>query len=323
MVDFKDIRVKIVSEDKGTGTYEISPLPRGYGHTLANSMRRILLSSIPGAAITSVRIAGIDHEYTTIDGVKEDVVEILMNLKGVRFSLDSEDAQVCTLDISGKKNVTAADIKVGGPLQVVNAKHHIATLTEKSAKLSIELTIEKGYGYKPANEDERADMGRIPVDADFSPVKVVSFDVSNTRKGEATDLDKVTMTVTTDGSIDPQAALLHSAETLQSFAGKVMAALGVPITEVEEKAEASVELIEEVVEEEESAVSNEVLAWKIEDLPISKRSKSGLLAGGYASLGDLSGVSTGDLLNLPGFGNKSLSEVVELLTQYNIELKSE
>lgn len=323
MIDFKDLKVKAIREEGVVGEYEITPLPRGYGHTLANSLRRILLSSLSGAAITAVKVHGVDHEYTTIEGMKEDVVEVLLNLKGLRFRLESDDPQVCMIDVTGQREVTGADVQISGPVEVTNPDMHIATLTSKTSALKLELTIEKGIGYRPADEDHRTEMGMIPVDADFSPVKKVSFEVINARKGQATDLDAVHITVTTDGSVTPQDALLSSAKILQDFAGKVMAALGVPVREVEELAEQAREVQEVVAEGSGDSVNEEVLSWRVEDLPISKRSKSGLLAGGFETIADVSNATTTDLLNLPGFGNKSLSEVLDLLGQYNIEIKSE
>jgi DNA-directed RNA polymerase subunit alpha len=320
MVDFKDIKVKILEETDNSGIFEISPLPRGYGHTLTNALRRILLSSIQGSAVTSVRIQGVDHEYSTIDGIKEDVVEIILNIKNIKFKSSSDDPQACTIDLKGDRVITAADIKVPGGIEVMNPDQHIATLTTKDAAISMELVVEKGFGYKEASQSERSELGRIPIDADFTPISLVSVNVVSARKGNETDLDGGVIELVTDGSISPSDALLDASKTLQDFSGKVMAALGVPIKEVEESAEASQVIEEEIVEE--TGLSDEVSGWKIEDLPISKRSKSGLLAGGYQSIGDLKDLTSSDLLSLPGFGNKSLNEVVELLNQYGIELKA-
>lgn len=321
MIDFKDLTVKVLKEEGNMGEYEISPLPTGYGNTLANSLRRILLSSLEGASVTSVRIAGVDHEYTTLEGVKEDVIELIMNIKGLDFRCMSDDPQICRLNVTGKKDVTGKDVETTGAVEIVNPDSHIATLTAGDSELEVEIVVEKGVGYRPA-EETRAEMGRIPVDADFAPVKLVRFDVTNARKGQSTNLDAVIIAVETNGSISPQDALLNSARILQEFAGKVMAALGVPVREVEELAETA-RTVEAREEDDDSGISEEVLAWKIEDLPISKRSKSGLLSGGYDTIGSLREATTTDLLNLSGFGNKSLSEIIDLLGQYGIELKSE
>lgn len=317
---FKDITVKIKEEQGNSGTYEISPLPRGYGYTLANSLRRILLSSLEGGAITEVNISGIDHEYSTLPGMREDVLEVLLNLKTIKFKVANEEAQICKISFKGEGVVKASDIELSGAVEVMNPDVVIANLTDSSAKLEMELKVEKGVGYLEASKDKRMEKGRIQLDADFSPVQSVTYEVLQARKGQQMNLDAVFMTIATDGSISPRDTLLQASEILQDFAGKVMASLGVPINEVEEKALAARTV--EVSETKEDAVSDEMSAWKVEDLPLSKRSKTGLLAGGYKTVGDLKEVSRNDLLSLPGFGNKSFNEVFELLKQYNIEVKN-
>lgn len=317
MEAFKDIKVTIREEEGNSGLYEIAPLPRGYGHTLGNALRRILYSSLPGAGITSVSIKGAKHEYSTVEGVKEDVTAIILNLKQVKFNLDTEDPKKAKISAKGKKVIKASDIE---GVEVTTPDVEIATLTDASSSLDIELTIEKGVGYKDVRDEDRPEVGTIPVDCDFTPIERVSLNVEQARKGQETDLDSVVIGVDTDGSIAPKEALLESAKILQEFSGKVMVAMGVSKKEVEELAEEAnkIEEVEEVVEEQDE--SNEL---RIEDLSISKRSKTGLLSGGYKTLGDLKGVTVDDLLALSGFGNKSLNEVVELLNQYGINIKSE
>ena len=318
MLSFAEIAVKTVSEDETSGVYEVSPLPKGYGNTLANSLRRILLSSIPGCAITSVKIKGIEHEYSTISGIKEDVVEILLNLKQIKFTMVSEEPQVVTLSVKGKKKVEAKDINVVNGVEITTPEIHIATLSDEKASLNIEMVVEKGVGYREAKDDERSELGRIALDADFTPVKNVSFSVSQARKGKETNLDSVIISITTDGSIAPKQTLIECAKILQEFAGKVIVALGISKKEVEQMVEVANALPVEVKEEDGAA--DEVNNWKIEDLPISKRSKSGLLAGGYQTVGDMTKVKKADLLELPGFGSKSLNEVIELMSQYGINI---
>lgn len=320
---FTDIKVKIKEEKGNYGEYEISPLPKGYGYTLANSIRRVLLSSLPGSGITSIKVNGVKHEYSTIENVKEDVVEIILNLKNIKFKkASSEDPAVCSIEISGKKKVTAGDIKTPAGVEVVNKDVVIATLTDAKAKLSMELVVENGLGYQYADEDLRSEVGRLPLDTDFSPIPSVAFEVRDARKGQKTNLDSVVVKIDTDGSIEPKQALIDSTKILQDFAGKTMIALG--ISEVEVLAleeEANTMPVEEVVEE--NTVEDEVSGWKVEDLPISKRSKSGLLAGGFETVGDVAKVTTTELLELPGFGNKSLNEVVELMKEYGIDISAE
>lgn len=319
MIDFKDITVKIKKEDGNSGVYEISPLPRGYGYTLANSLRRVLLSSLPGGSITQVKFSNVEHEYSTLPGVKEDVLEILMNLKQLNFKIDTEEPQTCKLSHKGEGTITGKDLKLSGGVEVMNPDEVIATLTEKSAELEFEVQIERGVGYKEVEKDERKEKGLIKLDADFTPVVNVTYEVLQARKGQQMNLDSAILTIETDGSITPIDALLKSSEILQEFAGKVMVALGVPVDEVKQKAEEA--NTPEATEEEEEG--DELDTWKIEDLQLSKRSKTGLLAGGYKTVGDLRGVTRSELLGLPGFGNKSFNEIVELLKGYNIEISEE
>jgi DNA-directed RNA polymerase subunit alpha len=320
MEAFKDIKVIIKDEEKNFGLFEISPLPRGYGHTLGNALRRILYSSLPGAGVTSVKVKGAKHEYSTLEGVKEDVLNIILNLKEVKFVVNSDEPQTCKIDVSGKKKVTSKDIERDADVEIASEEVEIANLTDEGAELKIEFTVERGVGYRDVKDVDRSEAGLIPVDCDFSPIERVSLSVEQARKGQRTDLDSVLIGVYTDGSIDPQESLLQSAKILQEFSGKVMISMGMAQKEVEELAESAttVEVEDEEVEEE-----NEVHGWKIEELPISKRSKTGLLSGGYKTVGDLQDATKSDLLNLQGFGNKSLNEVVELLNEYGVNIKSE
>ncbi len=320
MEAFKDIKVTIREEEGNWGMYEIAPLPRGYGQTLGNALRRILYSSLKGAGITSVKVKGAKHEYSTIAGVKEDLVSIILNLKQVKFNLDSEEIKKCKIDMKGKTVVKASDIIVDAGVTVTTPDIVIANLTDASSALNIEMTVQSGVGYLDASFADRSAEGVIPLDCDFTPIEKVSMSVEQARKGQETDLDSVVIGVLTDGSIAPKEALLQSSSILQEFAGKVMVAMGVSKKEVEERVE-EINKIEVVQEEEET--SDEVEDLRVEDLPISKRSKTGLLSGGYKTLADLRNVSVEDLLNLSGFGNKSLNEVVELLNQYGVNIKGE
>lgn len=319
MEAFKDIKVTIKEEKDNYGLFEISPLPRGYGHTLGNALRRILYSSLRGAGITSVEIKGVDHEYSTLDGVKETVVDIILNLKDVKFKSNLDEEMECTLKVKGKKVVTAGDIEVTGDLEVVNKDLVIAELTDSSSVLDMRLIVESGVGYKKVNDEERKNVGIIPLDCDFTPIERVSLSVDQARKGQRTDLDAVLIGVTTDGSVEPKEALIESSKILQEFAGKVMVAMGMSEKEVVELAEEANKV--EEVQEEGKVEDDEIGGWKIEELPISKRSKTGLLAGGFKTVADLRDTTATELLNLPGFGNKSLNEVLELLNEYGINIK--
>jgi len=320
MEAFKDIKVVIKEENENYGMFEISPLPRGYGHTLGNALRRILYSSLKGTGITSVKVKGVDHEYSTLDGVKENVVDIIMNLKQIKFKTGVDEKFTCKISVKGKKVVTAGDVEVSGDLEVVNKDLVLATLTDAGSKLEIELTVESGVGYRDVKNAERKEVGLIPLDCDFTPIEKISLSVEQARKGQETDLDAVLLGVTTDGSITPKDALVESSKILQEFAGKVMVAMGMSQKEVVELAEEANKA--EVVAETTSEESDEIGSWKVEDLPISKRSKTGLLAGGYKTIADLRNTTATELLNLPGFGNKSLNEVIELLNQYGVNIKN-
>jgi DNA-directed RNA polymerase subunit alpha len=203
---------KIVSEKGFSGVYEIDGLYPGYGHTLGNSLRRIILSSIPGVSIITVKIDGVDHEFSTIKGIKEDVINIILNLKKVRFKVVNDEEQVVYLKIKGVKDVTAADITVPGQVEVLNPEEHIATITEKGVELNVEIKIKKGLGFVPKEEiqKEKVEIGTIAMDAIFTPIRRVNYEVENMRVGDRTDFNKLTFSIETDGSISAKEALEKS-----------------------------------------------------------------------------------------------------------------
>ena len=207
---------KKVFEEGNSGVYEISGLYAGYGHTLGNSLRRIILSSIPGAGITSVKIEGVPHEFSKINGIKEDVITILLNLKKVRFKINTDEPQTAKISASGITAVTAKDIEVPSQLEIMNKKEHIATLTSKEAKLNIEFTVEKGLGYVSREElkKDKVGMGTIVLDAVFTPIKKVNYEVENMRVGDRPDYNRLRISVETDGSVTPAEAVEKSIETM-------------------------------------------------------------------------------------------------------------
>src|SRR3989304_4358245 len=209
-------QIKVLSKEGSKTTFEISPLMPGYGATIANPLRRVLLSSLEGAAITSVKIKGVDHEFSSISGVLEDVVEVILNIKKIRFKLHGDGPVKLTLDVKGEKTVTAADIKLTSDIELINEDQHIATITDKKMGLSMELEVEKGVGYVPVEQrqKEKLAIGVIAIDAIFSPVRMVNFTVENTRVGQRIDFNKITMEIETDGSIDPEEALKKASEIL-------------------------------------------------------------------------------------------------------------
>jgi DNA-directed RNA polymerase subunit alpha len=209
-------QIKVVSRDGNKGVFEISPLMPGYGATIANPLRRALLSSLEGAAITSVKIKGVDHEFSSLPGALEDVIEIIQNIKKIRFRLIGDGPVKLTLEAKGEAEVKAGDIKLTSDVELINEDQHIVTLTDKKAEFSMELDVEKGVGYVPVEQrqKEKLAIGVISVDAVFSPVKLVNFKIENTRVGQKIDYNKITMEVETDGSIQPEAAVKRASEIL-------------------------------------------------------------------------------------------------------------
>ncbi len=207
---------KVISRKDNSATFEIEALYPGYGITIANSLRRVLLSSLPGAAITQIKIKGVQHEYSTISGVTEDVITMVMNLKQLRFKVHSEESVKATLKVKGEKAVKGLDIKVPSQAELVNKSAHIATLNSKSASLDMEIQIEKGIGYEPVEnrKKDKLEIGAITVDAIFTPIQRVNYKVENMRVGDRTDFDKVTLDVTTDGTITPEYALFEASKIL-------------------------------------------------------------------------------------------------------------
>jgi len=218
------VKIKKIEEDDRNGSFEIEGLFRGYGLTIGNALRRTLLSSLPGAAITKFRVKGVGHEFTTIPGVVEDVIEISLNLKNIRFVFNADGPQEVTLKVKGEKEVTAADIKGDALVEVKNPDAHIATITDKSTELDIVFTVEKGLGYVPveSQKNDRLPVGTIAVDAIFSPVLNVNFQIEDMRVGERTDYNRIIMEIETDGTVSPSSALHKAANILIDHLNKVI-----------------------------------------------------------------------------------------------------
>jgi len=230
-------KVKVLSKEGNRATFEIGPLMPGYGATVANPLRRVLLSSLEGTAVTSIKIKGVEHEFTTIPGVLEDVIEVILNVKNIRFNLHAEGPVKLTLNVSGEREVTAGDIKLTSEVELINIDQHIATLTDKKAEFDMELELQRGVGYVSIEDrrKEKLAIGVIAIDAIFSPVKLVNFNIENVRVGERIDYNKVTMDVETDGSLEPEAALKKASEILMDNL-KVISEVEIP--EKREKPEA-------------------------------------------------------------------------------------
>lgn len=296
-------------EDPNYGKFIVEPLERGYGITLGNSLRRILLSSLPGSAVTSVRIDGILHEFSTIPGVKEDVTEIILNLKNLSVRLNAEGSKKAMINAIGPKEVTAADIIADSDLEILNPDLHIATL-EEGSKLMMEINISRGRGYVPAeqNKTETMPIGVIPVDSIYTPVKKVNFTVENTRVGQVTDYDKLTLEIWTDGSIKPEEGVSIGAKIMQEHLN-----LFIKLTD-------SIDMVEIMVEKEEDQ-KEKVLEMTIEELELSVRSFNCLKRAGINTVEELTQKTEEDMMKVRNLGKKSLDEVINKLQELGLSLK--
>ena len=295
-------------ESNNRQQFAVGPLEPGFGHTLGNSLRRTLLSSIPGAAITSVRFDEALHEFGTIGGVAEDVTDIILNLKDIVVTCESDEAVTMRLDARGAANVTGADIECPADVEVLNQELHIATLNTKG-RLSIDLTVEQGRGYVSSNrEDDNRTIGVIPIDAIFSPVRRVSFTVEPTRVEQATNYDRLVIEIDTDGSITPSDALASAGATLTAltelFASMADEPQGLELGEVVD-----------------TTVSSPDLDLPIEDLDLSERPNNCLKRAQVNTVGELLTKTEDDLLNITNFGQKSLDEVKAKLDERGLQLR--
>lgn len=311
---------KIIKEDAKSGTFEIEGLYPGYGHTLGNSLRRIILSSLEGSAITSLKIKGVSHEFSTIEGVKEDVIAIILNLKKVRFNLTTSEPQVANIEIKGPKIITASDIKVPGQVEILDGSEYICEVTGK-VDLSIELTIEKGLGYLPKEviQKERVDIGSIAIDAIFSPIRRVAYEVENMRVGGRTDFNKLRLFIETDGSVTAKEALEKS---ISIMIQQLKAIVGFKEEEevvVEEKQEKVSRKEEERKESKEDL--DEAMKTRLESLNMSQRTINALTNANIRTLGGLARKKERDLSEIDGLGTKGIEEIKTILKQFDIELK--
>ena len=289
--------------------FVVEPLEPGFGYTLGNTMRRTLLSRIPGAAITSVRIDGVQHEFSTIDGVVEDVVDFILNLKQVVLRIDADEVQTLYLSAKGAGDVTAADLKAPAGVEVINGDLHLATLSA-SGKLEVELTAERGVGYRSADRNQKSDtIGVIPIDSIFSPIRKVAYRVDSTQVGQRTDFDKLILDVETDGSISPAEGISSAGGTLRN------------LFELLAEMEDYDALIPDELAPVE-ATGQEHLDLPIEALDLSERPRNCLRRAQVQTVGELIEKSEEDLLNITNFGQKSLEEVVAKLDELGFSLKN-
>lgn len=305
---------KIVSEADFSGSYEIDGLYPGYGHTLGNSLRRIILSSLPGNAVTAVKIAGIEHEFSVISGIKEDAVTILLNLKRIRFNVVSDEPQTLQLKAKGVKVVTAGDIKLPGGVEILNPELVIANLTDKGAELDMEITVEKGLGFiaKEVLQKNRVDIGQISLDAIFTPIRRVSYEVENMRVGDRTDYNRLKIFIETDGTITPRAALEKSIETMIH---QLKAIIGFKEEEVVMPASTKESASSK------SDVDDDALKTRIDTLDLSSRTLNALSAANIRTIGGLARKKEKDILEIDGMGTKGLTEIKDMLATFGITLK--
>ena len=287
----KRVDVDEAMHTRSYGEFTIQPLERGFGITLGNALRRVMLSSIQGAAIVSIKIDGVLHEFSTVPGVKEDVTDIILNLKGVRFKLGAADTKIVRIDVSRAGAITAADIITDGTLEVLNTDHYIATMSSEGGSFKAELVVKMGKGYNPAKKELEPDQpeGTINIDAIFSPIKKVDYTVSHARIGQITDYDKLVLEVWTDGSLNPEDAIAYSAKIL-----KQQLDVFINFEEVDE------EILPEITDEKGNV--NDVLTRSVEDLELSVRSANCLKNAGINTIGELVQRTEAEMLKTKNFG---------------------
>jgi DNA-directed RNA polymerase subunit alpha len=316
---------RIVLEEDNKGVFEIDGLYPGYGHTLGNSLRRIILSSLPGASITSIKIDGISHEFQTMDGIKEDVIVMILNLKKIRFKMISDESQLVTLSIKGPKEVLAKDIKTGGQVEILNPDLHIVEVTGKIS-LNIEMKIEKGLGFIPKEilQKEKVDIGTIAVDGIFTPIRRVSYEVENMRVGDNTNYNRLRISIETDGTLTPREAFHKSIEIMIY---QLKAIVDFKETEEEIKEEkkparnASATVSESETENKKTDDFTDVLKTRTDGLDLSTRTLNALTAANIRTLGGLARKKREDLLEVEGIGEKGISEIKKVLSKFGLNLK--
>jgi len=315
---------RIVLEENNKGVFEIDGLYPGYGHTLGNSLRRIILSSLPGASITSIKIEGVNHEFQTMDGIKEDVIVMILNLKKARFKMLSDEPQIVTLSVKGPKEVLAGDIKTGGQVEILNPELHIVEVTGK-IHLNIEIKIEKGLGFisKEAFQKEKVDVGTIAVDAIFSPIRRVAYEVENMRVGDKTNHDRLRISIETDGTFSAREVLSTSIEIMIN---QLKAIIDFKEPEEEAKLDKSKDEKKSTRNTTQSSAGGEgdvadVLKTRTDSLDLSTRTLNALTSANIRTLGGLARKKREDLLEVEGIGEKGITEIKKVLNKFGLTLK--
>jgi len=308
---------KIVTEEDFKGVYEIDGLYPGYGYTLGNSLRRIILSSLPGAAVTQIKMNGVNHEFSTVEGIKEDIISIILNIKKIRLSVDSTEPLKLTIKAKGAKKITAGDIETSSQVEIKNPDQYLFEVTGKNKEIEVELTAETGLGYvsKEVIHKDRVEVGVVTLDAIFTPIRRVNYEVENMRVGDRTDFNRLRLYIETDGTITPKQSLEKSIEIMIT---QLKAIIGFKEdVEIEEKIEAQ----EKEIENKEAEMED-FLKTRIETLnDLSQRTINALEAANIRTVGGLARKKEDDILEIEGLGSKGLDEIKKLLTDHSIELK--
>ncbi len=319
MLDIDKFTLKKISEAKNQAQIEISPLPRGFGQTVGNSLRRILLSSIEGAAIVSATINGVEHEYSTLDGVQDDVLEILMRLEQLALVSHTDDEVTLRLTKKGEKkgsiDVLASDFEPNPDVEIINKDLVITTLNDDKTIFDLEVKVKRGVGYAFPDEGRRREIGNIPLSANFNPVLRVEFKVEQARVGKRVDLDKILMTIITNGAKSPMDALLEAVEIYDRIANRLVFIAGGDPEELEEQQMQEAEKEEEQEEEEEKIL--------ISEINMSTRLINALMNAGIATLNELTEKTADDVINFKGMGKKSFEELKEILADFGLTFKDE
>ena len=313
MIEFEKPNIHKVEETDNYGKFVVEPLERGYGTTLGNSLRRVMLASLPGAAITSIQIDGVLHEFSTVQGVTEDVTQIILNLKQVALKFDSEDAKDLEIDVKGPAEVTAADIQGDGDVTILNSDLHIATVSD-GAELHVKMTADKGRGYSSADDNktrmEGLAIGVLPIDSIYTPIERVNYTVENTRVGQSNDYDKLTLDVWTNGSLTPTEAI--------SLAAKILTEHLTMFVNLTEEAQ-----VTQVMVEREETHQEKVLDKTIEELDLSVRSYNCLKRADIQTVKDLTERTEADMMKVRNLGTKSLDEIKLKLAELGVGFRQE
>ena len=311
---------RVVLEEGNKGVFEIDGLSPGYGHTLGNSLRRIILSSLPGASITSIKIDGVSHEFSTMNGIKEDVIVIILNLKKVRFKMLSNEPQTVSLSIKGPKVVTASDIKTGGQVEILNPESYIAEVTGK-VNLNIEMKIEKGLGFIPKEviQKEKVDVGTIAVDAIFTPIRRVFYEIEDMRVGDKTNHNRLRISIETDGTLSAREALSRSIEIMINQLKAIIDFKEEEEIKIEKKVSKGEQ--KELEEEKKADDFSDVLKTRTDSLDLSTRTLNALTNANIRTLGGLARKKREDLLEVEGIGEKGITEIKKVLSKFGLNLK--